>query len=365
MSSGLDAYTGRTVLVTGHTGFKGAWLTAWLMRLGATVTGYATDPPTEPSLFAAAALERDVDHVVADVRDRDRLGHEFDRTRPSIVFHLAAQALVRRSYATPLDTFETNVMGTANVLDAASACASVAAIVVISSDKSYANLEHGQPFREGDPMGGRDPYSASKGAAELVTASFRDSFFSDGALVASARAGNVIGGGDWAQDRIIPDAVRAVTTGAPILVRNPDAIRPWQHVLSPLSGYLALGAALLNGDRTKAAPWNFGPDTDGGDRTVRWVVERFLGDWGTGRWEPVGAPNAQPYEAGHLALDSGKAREQLGWAPVWDAAQAVRESAHWYREYYRSPAHARDLVEHQLDAFERDAAAAGVAWARS
>ncbi|HEY3544615.1 MAG TPA: NAD-dependent epimerase/dehydratase family protein, partial [Propionicimonas sp.] len=227
------------------------------------------------------------------------------------------------------------------------------------------NPEHGRPFREDDPMGGHDPYSASKGAAELVTASFRDSFFADGALVASARAGNVIGGGDWAEDRIIPDAVRAVTSGAAVVVRNPRAIRPWQHVLSPLSGYLALGAALLNGDRTKAAAWNFGPDPAAGDRTGQWVVERFLDDWGAGRWEQAPGSTPAPHEAGHLSLDSGKARAELGWGPVWAAQRAVRESAEWYREYYRAPARARELVDDQLEAFERDAAAAGVAWART
>jgi CDP-glucose 4,6-dehydratase len=365
MSPDLHVYAGRSVLVTGHTGFKGAWLCAWLTRLGASVTGYALDPPTDPNLFTVAGLEPGVEHVVADVRDRERLGREIDRTRPSIVFHLAAQALVRRSYATPLDTFETNVMGTANVLDAVRSCPDVEAVVIVSSDKSYANTEQGRPFREGDPMGGHDPYSASKGAAELVTASYRDSFFTDGALVASARAGNVIGGGDWAQDRILPDAVRAVTSGEAIVVRNPDAIRPWQHVLSPLSGYLALGAALLDGNRTNAGPWNFGPDAEAGDRSVRWVVEQFLDAWGAGRWERDARSTGALHEAGHLSLDSGKARSELGWAPVWDAQRAVRESANWYREYYEAPLRARALVDDQLDAFERDAAGAGVAWART
>ncbi len=280
-----------------------------------------------------------------------------------MIFHLAAQAIVRRAYAEPRETFEANVMGTVNVLEAARACPSVRAVVIVTSDKCYQNVEAGRAFHEGDAMGGRDPYSASKGAAELVTAAYRESFFADGAAVASVRAGNVIGAGDWAADRIIPDCVRALVAGEPVVVRNPDALRPWQHVLEPLSGYLWLAARLLDEGHRYAGAWNFGPTDIAGDHTVRWVVERFLEAWGAGSWTTPANAGRQPHEAHHLALDSAKAREQLAWAPVWDAPAAVGKTASWYREYYRDPAAARQMVEQQLRAYEEDARAAGLPWA--
>ena len=358
-----ESYVDRSVLVTGHTGFKGAWLAEWLTTLGAEVTGYALDPPTEPSLFEALDLGQRLRHVVADIRDGERLAAEVQAAQPSVIFHLAAQALVRRAYAEPRETFETNVMGTVNVLEAARACSSVRAVVVVTSDKCYQNLETGRAFVETDAMGGRDPYSASKGCAELVTAAYRESFFADGPAVASARAGNVIGAGDWAADRIIPDCVRALTAGEPIVVRNPDAVRPWQYVLEPLSGYLWLAARLLRDGRRYEGAWNFGPADQAGDRPVRWVVERFLEEWGSGSWIPPADGGHQPHEAHHLSLDSAKARDELGWAPVWDARTAVRQTATWYREYYRAAATARELVEHQLRTHQDDARAARLAWA--
>jgi CDP-glucose 4,6-dehydratase len=359
-----DTYAGRSVFITGHTGFKGAWLAEWLTVLGAGVTGYALDPPTDPSLFDALGLAGRVRHVVGDVRDHGRLAAEVRGSHPSVIFHLAAQAIVRRAYTEPRETFETNVMGTVNVLEAARACPSVAAVVVVTSDKVYENAELGRAFLESDPVGGRDPYSASKGAAELVTAAYRASYFGDGtAAVASVRAGNVIGGGDWATDRIIPDCVRAVTAGEPIVVRNPDAVRPWQHVLEPLSGYLLLGARLLEEAHRYEGAWNFGPTIDAADRSVRWVVERFLEEWGAGSWTSPRPAGPQPHEAARLLVDSAKARAELGWAPVWDARAAVRETAVWYREYYRAPAMARDLVDHQLTSYEAEARAANLPWA--
>jgi CDP-glucose 4,6-dehydratase len=358
-----ESYSGQSVLVTGHTGFKGTWLAAWLAGLGAQVTGYALDPPTEPNLFDATALRERIRAVVADIRDVERLTSEVKAAQPAVIFHLAAKALVRRAYEEPRETFETNVMGTVNILEAARACPSVRAVIVVTSDKSYENLETGRPFVETDPMGGRDPYAASKGAAELVTAAYRDSFFADGAAVASVRAGNVIGGGDWAPDRIIPDSVQALVAGEPIVVRNPDAIRPWQHVLEPLSGYLQLGALMLADGRRYAGAWNFGPTHDAGERPVRWVVDRFLSEWGSGSWTTPPDLGQQPHEALRLSLDSTKSREQLGWAPVWDGEQAVRQTAAWYREYYRAPAAARDLMERQLRAYQDDARSAGLAWA--
>ena len=358
-----DVYAGRKTFVTGHTGFKGSWLSEWLLSLGAEVTGYALEPPTEPNLFDAIGLGSRVRHVLADVRDVDRLTVELRAAQPEIVFHLAARAIVRQAYAEPRDTFETNIMGTVNVLEAVRACTSVRAVVVVTSDKCYENLEVDHAYRESDAMGGRDPYSASKGAAELVTRAYRDSYFSEGAGVASARAGNVIGGGDWGADRIVPDCVRALTADTPIVVRNPDAIRPWQHVLEPLSGYLQLGARLLSGDRAAASAWNFGPDVATGERSVRWVVERLVESWGSGTWQPPTAAGPQPHEAHRLSLDSTRARERLGWRPVWDAATAIQHTATWYRGYLQQPARARDLVLDQLAAYSSDARAAGLAWA--
>jgi CDP-glucose 4,6-dehydratase len=363
MSALADSYRTRRVFVTGHTGFKGAWLAEWLGSLGAEVTGYALDPPTQPNLFDALDLGERLRHVVADVRDRGRLVAEVQAARPSLIFHLAAQPLVRRAYTEPHETFETNVMGTVNVLEAARACPSVRAVVIVTSDKCYQNLETGRAFREADAMGGRDPYSASKGCAELVTAAYRESFFADGAAVASVRAGNVIGAGDWAADRIIPDCVRALAAGEEIVVRNPDAVRPWQHVLEPLSGYLWLAALMLRDGRRYEGAWNFGPTDQDGARPVRWVVERFLEEWGSGSWTTPADAGRQPHEAHWLSLDSAKARKQLEWAPVWDAQTAVRHTASWYREYYRAAATARDLVGRQLQTYEDDARAAGLPWA--
>jgi CDP-glucose 4,6-dehydratase len=260
-------------------------------------------------------------------------------------------------------------MGTVNVLDAARSCDSVRAVVIITSDKCYQNLENGRAFCEDDAMGGRDPYSASKGCAELVTAAYRSSFFESGdAVVASVRAGNVIGGGDWAVDRIIPDCVRALTAGEPIVVRNPDAVRPWQHVLEPLSGYLWLAARMLRDGKACEGPWNFGPTDADGARSVRWVVESFLEEWGSGSWTTPGADRQEPHEAHWLSLDSTRARERLGWAPVWDAAAAVRETAAWYRDYYQAAGPnsvdcARGLVDGQVRAYENAARAAGLPWA--
>jgi CDP-glucose 4,6-dehydratase len=357
-----ETYAGSSVFVTGHTGFKGSWLAEWLTTLGANVTGYALDPPTQPNLFDALALGGRVRHVVGDVRDQERLVAEMRSAQPSVIFHLAAKALVRRAYEEPRDTFETNVMGTVNVLEAARACPSVQAVVIVTSDKCYENLETGRPFRETDPLGGRDPYGASKAGAEIVTAAYRESFFSNGAAVASVRAGNVIGGGDWAPDRIIPDSVRALTAGEAIVVRNPEAIRPWQHVLEPLSGYLQLGQLLLADGRGYEGAWNFGPD-HGADRSVRWVVERFLAEWGSGSWSTPASAEGQPHEARLLSLDSSKAREQLGWAPVWDATTAVRRTAAWYRDDNRNSSSARELVKQELKAYQDDARIAGLAWA--
>ena len=266
------AWRGRRVLVTGHTGFKGSWLALWLHAAGAEVSGFALAPPTDPSLFAAARLGRLIDHVEGDVRDLAAIEAAVARVRPEVIFHLAAQPLVRLSYEAPVETYATNVMGTAHVLEAARRVAGVAVVVCVTSDKCYANREWDWPYRESDPMGGHDPYSSSKGCAELVVAAYRSSYFADrGPAVASVRAGNVIGGGDWAADRLVPDLVRAFEAGKTPLIRAPDAVRPWQHVLEALGGYLRIGERLMSGERRFADAWNFGPADDDA-RPVRWIV---------------------------------------------------------------------------------------------
>jgi CDP-glucose 4,6-dehydratase len=359
----LTRFDGERVFITGHTGFKGSWLAYWLTRLGADVTGYALEPPTDPSLFGALGLGGQLNHLQGDVRDADRLGAELQRAAPSVVLHLAARALVRQAYMEPRETFETNVMGTVNLLDAARQCQSVKAVVIVTTDKVYRNDETGSLFTEDDPLGGTDPYGGSKAAAELATAAFRESLFVGGAAIASARAGNVIGGGDWAPDRIVPDSVRALVAGESIVVRNPDAVRPWQHVLEPLSGYLQLAASMLENGSAYAGAWNFGPTEERADEPVRWVVDQFIGQWGSGSWVTKRVAEKEPHEAQRLSLDSSKARRLLGWAPVWDSHTAVRRTAGWYRDFYGAPDGARRLVDAELDSYVADARAATIPWA--
>ena len=337
-----DAYRGRRVLVTGHTGFKGSWLSLWLTQLGAEVTGYSLPAPTSPSLFEAARVAKELRHVEGDVRDAARLGETWRDARPEIVFHLAAQSLVRESYADPVATLATNVMGTANVLDCARAGnGDRTTLVMVTSDKCYENREWVHAYRETDAMGGHDPYSMSKGAAELVISSWRRSYFSDAAgtadvACASVRAGNVIGGGDWATDRIVPDCVRALALGDDVAVRNPHAVRPWQHVLEPLSGYLTLGARLLTGSdaerRELSDAWNFGPETANA-RPVRDLVDRLVRRWGSGGWDDVSDPRA-PHEAHLLRLAIDKAHAGLGWSPRWDFDATVNHTVDWYKAFY-------------------------------
>lgn len=327
-----DIYRNRRVLVTGHTGFKGSWLTLWLETLGARVAGISLAPETTPNHWDLLAL--DIDHNVQDIRDAAAVADLVRKTRPEIVFHLAAQPLVRRSYREPLATWETNVKGTANLLDACRDRPELAAIVVITSDKCYVNREWPWGYRENDRLGGHDPYSASKAAAELVAASYRDAFFGNGVpLLSTARAGNVIGGGDWSEDRLIPDLVRAVGRGAPLEIRSPKATRPWQHVLESLSGYLLLGQRLLEGRREFAEAWNFGPESQG-NRSVAAILARLHDHWPALNWHATAA--AQPHEATQLQLDSAKARQLLGWRPRWNLDQTLAMTAAWYREFMES-----------------------------
>ncbi len=352
------AYDGRRVFVTGHTGFKGSWLTLWLTMLGAKVRGYALDPTTDPALWDLLALGKDdgVDDLRGDVRDLATLNATMHEFQPEVVFHLAAQPLVLESYDDPVGTFETNVMGTVNVLESARTVPFVRAVVVITSDKCYENREEpGYAYVEDDPMGGFDPYSSSKGAAELVTAAYRRSFFSepDAARVASVRAGNVIGGGDWAENRLVPDAVRALTAGEPVVVRNPGAVRPWQHVLDPLAGYLLLGARLLGeGGERFASAYNFGPPLESAV-SVGELIDRFVGLWPGGSWATPERDEPIPHEASFLMLDWDKAARVLGWAPVFDLEHAVAMTSSWYASWRSDPMASRAATVGDVELFAR------------
>jgi CDP-glucose 4,6-dehydratase len=340
----------RRVLLTGHTGFKGAWLSLWLQALGARLTGFSDGVPTQPSLYELARVGEGMESVEGDVRDHDALARVVTAVEPEVVIHMAAQSLVRRSFAAPRETYETNVMGTVNLLDAVRLHGSqVRALVNVTSDKCYENREWEWGYREEEAMGGHDPYSSSKGCAELVSAAFHRSFFSDpdGPRLASARAGNVIGGGDWGEDRLVPDIMRAALAGEQMRVRNPNSIRPWQHVLSPLSGYLVLAQALWDSPED-ADGWNFGP-ADEDARTVGWVLERLAELWPTElSWGLDDGPH--PHEARYLKLDSSRARTRLGWRPLVALDDALRSIVDWYLAL-RDGADVRAVTLGQIEAF--------------
>lgn len=325
-------WTGRRVFLTGHSGFKGGWLALWLSELGAQVRGYSLSPSTSPAFHDAARLVERIPGEFADIRDADQLTRSLVAFRPEIVLHLAAQPLVRESYRAPAQTYATNVTGTLNLLEAVRQCDSVRAVLVVTSDKCYENRESLRPYREQDALGGHDPYSSSKACVEILCASWRESFLRErGIAVATARAGNVIGGGDWSDDRLLPDILRAWDAGESLTLRYPGAVRPWQHVLDPLKGYLLLAQALVEQGQAVAQAWNFGPDSEG-TATVGEVVQTLAGLWpGEARWgiEPI----AQPHEAGLLTLDSSKARQQLGWRPNWDLEQALQRTLQWHRAW--------------------------------
>jgi CDP-glucose 4,6-dehydratase len=340
---------GRRVFLTGHTGFKGSWLSLWLQTLGAELTGYSLDVPTEPSLYELARVGDGMRaESWADVRDYERLAEAVSAARPEVVIHMAAQALVRRSFDDPRETYGTNVMGTVNLLEAVRAAGDVRVVINVTSDKCYENREWEWGYREEEAMGGFDPYSSSKGCAELVTAAYRRSFFGDpaGAALASARAGNVIGGGDWGAERLLPDLMRAALAGERLAVRNPEAIRPWQHVINPLAGYLALARALWE-DPGHAGGWNFGPPEEDA-RSVRWVVQRACERWpATLEWDHDAGPHR--HEALQLKLDSSRARHRLGWRPLVSLDRAIDATVEWYGQL---AAHAdmRVVTLEQIDA---------------
>lgn len=355
-------WRGRRVLVTGHTGFKGSWLAHWLLVEGAEVTGFALAPCSTPSLFDLLELSGRMNHVVGDIRDVAHVAKTVAAARPEIVLHLAAQPLVRLSYREPAETWATNVTGTINLLEALRLVAGIRACVVVTSDKCYENREWPWGYRENEALGGHDPYSSSKGAVELAVASWRRSFFADpGACrLASARAGNVIGGGDWSQDRIVSDFVTAIQQGRPLRLRNPAATRPWQHVLEPLSGYLHLAWRLCQDDGSAfSEAWNFGP-LDSSVTTVEALARRLVAAYGAGEVETSGN-SAQPHEAGLLKLDCSKAAMRLGWRGVWDVATTVERTARWYLAQ-QSGISARHLVDRDLSDYLAAAAAAGQPW---
>jgi CDP-glucose 4,6-dehydratase len=363
------AFAGRRVLVTGHTGFKGAWLSEWLLGLGADVTGIALAPPTEPALFNQLGLADRMTHVIADVRDTAAVAEAMRSGQPDFVFHLAAQSLVRESYEQPVETFATNVMGTINVLEAARCLERPCVVIVVTTDKCYLNREWLYGYREEDALGGRDPYSASKAAAEIATAAWRASFFGKSPVrIASGRAGNVIGGGDWARDRIVPDCIRALSAGKPIPVRNSLATRPWQHVLEPLAGYLWLAGSLAaapsrsqHADESLESGFNFGPDS-ASNRNVGELVSHVLDHW-PGEWIDASDGNA-PHEARFLHLSTDKAARLLHWRPVWGFERTIAETVGWYRNT-ASASHSV-IAEHtrrQIACYSADAAVAELPWA--
>jgi CDP-glucose 4,6-dehydratase len=335
------------VLVTGHTGFKGSWLSLWLQSLGARVTGFSNGVPTQPSLYELARVAEGMESIRGDVRDADAIARALADCEAEVVIHMAAQPLVRRSFAEPRATYETNVMGTVNLLEAVRLNEGVRAVVNVTSDKCYENREWEWSYRENEPMGGHDPYSSSKGAAELVTSAYRRSFFSapDGPRLGSARAGNVIGGGDWGEDRLVPDAMRAALAGETVRIRNPNSIRPWQHVVNPLGGYLVLAQAIWESPE-HACGWNFGPAEDEA-RPVGWLIERLAELWPERvRWTLEAGPH--PHEANYLKLDSSLAHSRLGWRPLASLDMALAETATWYREL-EAAADMREVTLGQLE----------------
>ncbi len=341
----------KKVFITGHTGFKGSWLSLWLVKLGAKVTGYALNPPTSPSLFKLLRLKNDISSIMGDVRNLRFIKAEMKKAGPDIVIHMAAQPIVRESYKLPVETYGTNIMGTVNVLESVRGCGSVKVFLNVTTDKVYENKELGKSFKESEPLGGYDPYSSSKACSEIVTSAYRSSFFNPilyrvhGVAVSTARAGNVIGGGDWAPDRLIPDFFRAVLSGKNILIRNPSATRPWQHVLDPLNGYLTLIEAMYNNGSRYSGAWNFGPFKNDA-KSVKWVIDNICKKWGGGV-EYYVVNNVQPHESEFLKLNCSKSQKLLKWYPKWNINEAILKVVEWIKAY-EAGVDERELCERQI-----------------
>jgi CDP-glucose 4,6-dehydratase len=326
-----DFWQGKRVFLTGHTGFKGSWLSLWLFSLGVEVKGYSLNPPTVPSLFNEAKIDSVIESCIGDIRDQDTLFESMVSFNPDILIHMAAQPLVRYSYDEPIETYEVNVIGTAKVLEVARSCSNLKAIVNITTDKCYENDGRAQGYKENDPMGGYDPYSSSKGCAELVASSYRRSFLQEqGIGLASVRAGNVIGGGDWADDRLIPDILRSFEKNEAVVIRNPKATRPWQHVLEPLSGYLVLAQKLYQNPKEYAEGWNFGPNEQD-VKPVDWILDKMISKWPNSSWELD--KSSSPHEAGFLRLDISKAKSKLGWNPLWSLSDTLEKIVNWHQAW--------------------------------
>jgi len=360
-------YKDRTVLVTGHTGFIGSWLVLWLQSLGAKVVGYSLESSTKPSLFETLGLENEITHIIGNVQDNQNLSDNIEKYKPEIVIHLAAQPLVRVSYEDPVETFRTNILGTVNILDSIRKSGSVSSCVVMTSDKCYQNLDADRFHKETDPLGGSDPYSASKGAAEIITNSFRNSFFNK-SNIATVRAGNVIGGGDWAKDRIVPDCIRALTTNKKIMVRNPSSIRPWQFVLEPISGILWLGSKLYTKPEKYSEAWNLGPNQTS-NITVEKVVQNIIRIWDKdgsekGSWLDTSKESKnQPNESISLLLDSTKALTSLEWKTIYSFETAINQTVSWYKSYYNNDTSMKELSVHQIEQYSKTADQMNITWA--
>jgi CDP-glucose 4,6-dehydratase len=354
-----EFWKGKKVFITGHTGFKGSWLCLWLHALGAEVAGYALEPPTRPSLFELCGIDRLVRTTTADIRDGASLTKALASHGPEIVVHMAAQPLVRGSYTIPVETYAVNVMGTVNLLEAVRSCRTVKAVINVTTDKCYENREWVWGYRENEPLGGYDPYSSSKACSELVTSAYRNSYFNPadharhGVAVASARAGNVIGGGDWASDRLIPDCIRAILKNEQVRIRNPHAIRPWQHVLEPICGYLMLAERLVSDGDRYAGPWNFGPE-ESDAKPVEWLVQRLCARWG-GEASYAIDRGQHPHEAHYLKLDCSKAKAELGWRPKWDLEQAIDGIVEWTKEY-KNKSDVQKICLNQIAEYSREQA---------
>lgn len=360
INTALNIYKNKRILITGHTGFKGSWLALWLYELGAEVLGYSLEPPTNPNLFSTIKLDKKIHHVIGDIRDEEKLTKIFQDFKPEIVFHMAAQPLVRLSYKEPKLTYETNIMGTVNVYEAIKKTDSVKVVITITSDKCYENKEWIYGYRENDPMGGYDPYSSSKGCVELITSAYRNSYFNNsGVAIASVRAGNVIGGGDWAEDRLIPDCIRSLSKNEIILIRNPEAIRPWQHVLEPLSGYLWLGVLMLKDKNKFNSGWNFGPN-DSDIITVEEMVKLSIKYWGSGEYKIDSS--IHPHEAKLLKLDTSKAFMKLKWKPVYDIYTAIEKTINWYKAYYNNEKDMLSYTVNQINEYIESAKRKKLLW---